>query len=118
MLAFLEATDPSIAFYTFQPPEWRLQDGMVDITGKMRFSMKPPSKWPLLRTLASSNGISMDRFEVDALFDRKFAGCLQQEIQKTAAGSGKGRVRAVTLVFSSEGRCGVNVLNVEFAMAK
>jgi hypothetical protein len=118
MLAFLEAKDPSIAFYTFRPPEWHMQDGMVDISGKMRFSMKPASKWPLLQSLASSNGIAMDRFEVDALFDGKFAGCLQQEIQKSAAGAGKGRVRAVTLVFSSERRCGVDVLNVQFAMAK
>ncbi len=118
MLGFLEANDPSIALYTFRPPEWRMQDQMVDISGKMRFSMKPPSKWPLLQSLASSNGIAMDRFEVDALFDRNFAGCLQQEIQKTAAISGNGRVRAVTLAFASERRCGVNVLNVEFAMAK
>ena len=118
MLGFLEASDPSIALYTFRPPEWRMQNQMVDVSGQMRFSMKPPSRWPLLQSLASSNGIAMDRFEVDALFDRKFAGCLQQEIQKTAARTGTGRVRAATLAFTAEGRCGINVLNVEFALVR
>lgn len=115
-LALLEPDDPMYARYTFEPPDWRMQEGIVDVSRKIRFTMTPSSRWPLLQSLATTNGIKMERYQVNALFDGAFSACLQREIgNHTISSSGAGRVRAVLLAFNSSRSCGIDVLNVEFA---
>jgi hypothetical protein len=115
-LALLDADDPSYARYTFKPPDWQMSEQMEDVSRRIRFTMTPPSKWPLLQTLAASNGIKMERYQVNALFDGAFSDCLEQEIRNhTIASPGAGRVSAVVLAFNSSRSCGIDVLNVAFA---
>jgi len=115
-LALLDLDDPSYARYVFEPPDWRLREGIVDVRRRIRFTMTPPSRWPLLQSIAASNGIQMERYQVNALFDGAFSECLEREIRNHAiASAGSGRVSAVVLAFNSSRSCGIDVLNVEFA---
>ena len=115
MLALLEVDDPRFARYTFAPPDWHMQEGVVDVSRKIRFSMSPVSQWPLVESLVVGSGIKMERYQMNALFDSDFARCLEQEIRNHAGiSTGSGRVHVVRLAFNSSRSCGIDVLNVEF----
>jgi hypothetical protein len=116
VLALVERGDQSIAHYIFEPPDWTMRDQIVDVSGRIRFAMIPPSRWELLRSLAGSHSIEMEKYQVDALFDSGYARCLEREIRKRADLSpNPGRVRAAVLVFTSSRSCGIDVVNVEFS---
>jgi hypothetical protein len=116
VLALVERNDRSMARYTFKPPDWIMSDQFEDVSGRIRFSMTPASKWALLRSLADSHSIRIENYQVDALFDSRYARCLEQEIRKQADLSrNPGRVRAAVLVFTSSRSCGIDVVNLEFA---
>jgi hypothetical protein len=115
MLALLEVDDPKFARYTFTPPDWRMEEGVQDVSRKIRFSMTPLSRWPMVESLIAGGGISLQRYRVDALFDSDFSRCLEQEIRNHAnAATGSGRVHTVQLAFNSSRSCGIDVLNVEY----
>ena len=116
VLALVERGDQSIAHYIFEPPDWIMRDQIVDVSGRIRFAMIPPSRWELLRSLAGSHSIEMEKYQVDALFDSGYARCLEQEIRKRAdLSSNQGRVRAAVLAFTSSRGCGIDVVNLEFS---
>ena len=116
VLALVERDDQSMARYTFKPPDWRMSDQIEDVSGRIRFSMPPASRWSLLRSLADSHSIAIENYQVDALFDSRYALCLEQEIRKRADLSpNPGRVKAAVLVFTSSRSCGIDVVNLEFS---
>jgi hypothetical protein len=116
VLALVEPGDQSMARYTFKPPDWRMSDRFEDVSGRIRFSMTPASRWALLRSLADSHSIAIEKYHVDALFDSGYARCLEQEIRKRADLSpNPGRVRAALLMFTSSRSCGIDVINLEFS---
>jgi hypothetical protein len=113
-LALLEAKDPTFAHYTFTPPDWRMEERVVDVSRKVRFTMLQPSRWPMVQSLIAGSGITMERYQLCALFDRGFYRCIEQEIRNHAGASAEGRVHTVKLAFNSSRSCGIDVLNVEF----
>jgi len=114
-IALVERNDPATAHYVFKPPYWQMSDEIQDVSGMMRIAMIPTSRWALLQSLASSHSISMEKYEVDALFDGRFIACLERQIRKKADETpNAGRVLAALLIFSSSGSCGINVVNLEF----
>jgi hypothetical protein len=115
ILALVDREDQSIAHYTFEPPDWRMRDRMVDVSGRIRFSMTPPTRWALLQTLADRHSIAIEKYQVDALFDIAYTSCLEREIRKQAdASPQRGRVRAAVLVFTSSRSCGIDVVDLKF----
>jgi hypothetical protein len=121
MLALVDKKDPAIAHYLFEPPDWVLHDQIVDISGKVRFAMFPPAKWTLLNSLAARDGLSLDEYQVCALFENTYSRCLRDTIGARAAAqatSPGARVTAARLAFSASQPCGVEVLEVSFAQVR
>jgi hypothetical protein len=116
ILALVEPGDQSIAHYVFEPPDWKMRDRIADVSGRIRFSMSPPSRWALLRSLAERHSIDMEKYQVDALFDGAYQDCLKSEIRRSAEASpNAGRVRSAVLVFNSSRSCGIDVVKLEFS---
>ena len=114
-LALVERSDQAVAHYTFEPPDWKMNDEITDVSGRIRFSISPPFTWDLLRSLSGVTAIQMEKYQVDALFDGGYARCLEQEIRKRAdAEPNPGRVKAAVLVFTSSRSCGIDVVNLEY----
>ena len=111
--AVLDPNDPSFTRYTFDPPDWQMHPTVLDVRRRMKFRLIPPSNWPLLRSLAESNNLKPDNYQVDALFDGAFSDCLEREIRNRSSG-GTGQVTAVSLAFNSSRSCGIDVLKVDF----
>jgi hypothetical protein len=119
VLALVDKTDSNIAHYLFEPPQWVFRSEIVDISDKVRFAMYPPEKWAVVSALAAEHGLQLDQFEVCALFETDYTSCLRDAIGVRAAGDPKGagaRVKAARLAFAAASPCGIDVLEVSFAV--
>jgi hypothetical protein len=118
VLALVDKTDPTIARYMFEPPQWAFHPGIVDISDKVRFAMYPPEKWAAVGALAAAHGLQLDQYEVCALFEANYTGCLRDAISSRATSDPRGagaRVKSARLAFSAASPCGIDVLEVSFA---
>jgi hypothetical protein len=118
VLALVDKSDPTIARYVFEPPQWAFHSGIVDISDKVRFAMYAPERWAAVNELAAEHGLHLDQFEVCALFETNYTSCLRDAISVRATSDRHGagaRVTAARLAFSAVSPCGVDVLEVSFA---
>lgn len=118
VLALVDKSDPTIARYVFEPPQWVFHPGIVDISDKVRFAMYPPERWSAVNELAAEHGLHLDQFEVCALFETNYTSCLRDAISLRATSDRRSagtRVTAARLAFSAASPCGVDVLEVSFA---
>jgi hypothetical protein len=120
VLALIDKADPTIARYVFEPPQWAFRPGIVDISDRVRFVMYPPEKWAAVSALVAEHGLQLDQYEVCALFETSYAGCLRDAISVRATSDARGagaRVKSARLAFSAASPCGIDVLEVSFAAA-
>jgi hypothetical protein len=117
VLAFVEKKDPSFADYVAEPPDWEVRQAVQDVSGKTRLSMTPPERWGLVRTIAQAHSIPLADYQVSALFESSYAGCLRDAIRKKAMTDPRAAnqsLQAARLGFASGSPCGVDVLDVSF----
>ena len=117
-LALLDKNDPTIARYTLQPPFWEVQEGIRDVSRKLRLAMDPPQKWAVFRNAAERYGLDLDRYQACAMFDAAYSRCLQDAIRTRAlsgAPHSAGRISSARLAFVADRACGIEVLEVTLA---
>ncbi len=117
VLAFVEKKDPGFADYVAEPPDWQVRQEVQDVSGKTKLSMTPPERWSLVRTIAQAYSIPLADYQVNALFESSYAGCLRDAIRKKAMTDPRAAnqsVQSARLGFASGSPCGVDVLDISF----
>jgi hypothetical protein len=118
VFALATKADPGFTQYVIDPPDWIVRKSVFDISGKVVFSMYPPQKWELLRSVALTNAIQLDDYQASALFDATYLRCIRETIRawvRRMIPKPNGRIVTVRLSFSAESECGIKILGVEFA---
>jgi hypothetical protein len=67
-LALLEKSEnPTLAYYTFAPPDWRARPGITDVSDKWRLLMDGAERWEVFRQIAREYGLKLADYQASAL---------------------------------------------------